>query len=138
MFLAANTLAQRLEVRGIFLATVSQVLIVDESAESREILRTLLARRGAVTIEALRPDEAAELTDIHRPDLILFDADSDRSGSGAATQTLQAAANRNGTPIVFLGTVRNAKKSPPSGQIVAKPYHYGPLIRKIEDLLAAG
>jgi CheY-like chemotaxis protein len=120
------------------LSNVSQVLIVDDSAESREILRTLLARRGATTIEALRPDHAAELADLHRPDLILFDADSDRSGSGTGTESLKAAASRIGSPIVFLGTVRNAQKLPPSEQFVSKPYHYGPLIRKIEDLLAAG
>jgi CheY-like chemotaxis protein len=114
------------------------VLIVDESPESREILRTLLARRGAATLEATRPDQAAKLTELHRPDLILFDADCDHSSSGAATESLKAAANRNDTPIVILGTVRSAQKHAASGQIVSKPYHYGPLIRKIDDLLAAG
>jgi CheY-like chemotaxis protein len=120
------------------LNNMSRVLIVDESPESREILRTLLARRGAATLEATRPDQAAELTELHRPDLILFDADCDHSSSGAATESLKAAANRNDTPIVILGTVRSAQKHPASGQIVSKPYHYGPLIRKIDDLLAAG
>jgi len=120
------------------LNSLSRVLIVDESAESREILCALLARHGASTIEARRPDEAAELADLHRPNLILFDADSDHSNSAAATQSLKDAANRNGTPIVILGTVQNARKLPSSDQFFAKPYHYGPLIRKIEDLLAAG
>jgi DNA-binding response OmpR family regulator len=120
------------------LSSLSQVLIVDESAESREILRTLLVLRGATTIEALRPDQAAELADLHRFDLILFDADSDRSSSGADTESLKDAANRNGTPIVILGTLRNGRKQPTSDQFFTKPYHYGPLIRKIEDLLAAG
>jgi hypothetical protein len=50
---------------------------------------------------------------------------------------LQAAASRNGTPIVILGTVRSARKRPASGQFVAKPYHYGQLINKIENLLDA-
>jgi CheY-like chemotaxis protein len=114
------------------------VLIVDESAESREILSALLARHGASTIEAHCPNEAAELADRLRPNLILFDADSDHTNSAAATRSLKDAANRIGTPIVILGTVQNARKLPPSDQFFAKPYHYGPLIRKIEDLLAAG
>ncbi|HEY4235452.1 MAG TPA: hypothetical protein VGM76_18620 [Lacipirellulaceae bacterium] len=116
---------------------MSRVLIVDESAESREILRTLLAYRGAVTLEAVQPDQAVVMTELLRPDLILFDADCDHSSSGAPTESLQAAANRNGTPIVILGTVRGREKRPTSDQIVSKPYHYGPLIRKIEDLLGA-
>jgi CheY-like chemotaxis protein len=116
----------------------AQVLIVDESPESREILRTLLARRGTTTLEAARPDQAAQMTEQHRPDLILFDADCDHSGSGAPTESLKAAASRIGTPIVILGTVHNRQKPATSGQFISKPYHYGPLIRKIEDLLAAG
>jgi len=116
----------------------TQVLIVDESDESRDILRTLLARGGADTLEATRPDQAAELIDRQRPDLILFDADCDHSSCGGPTESLKAAANRNHTPIVFLGTVGNRQKKATSTQIISKPYHYGPLIRKIEELLAAG
>jgi PleD family two-component response regulator len=114
-----------------------RVLIVDESADSREVLRTLLARRGALTIEARQPDQALQLTQLHQPDLIVFDADSDHTAGGIGAANLKAAASRNGTPIVILGTVRDARKPPSSGQFVPKPYHYGPLINKIENLLAA-
>ena len=114
-----------------------RVLIVDESADSREVLATLLARRGATTLEARQPDQALQLAELHQVDLIVFDADSDRSASGRGLDDLKAAANRSGTPIVILGTVRGSKKRPHSGQFVAKPYHYRQLIHKIEDLLAA-
>lgn len=114
-----------------------RVLIVDESAESREILRTLLERRGALTIEAQRPDQAVKLTDLHHPDLIVLDAESDHSDSGADTDKLQDAAERNAAPIVILGTVRARRDGTGNGQILSKPYHYGQLIRKIEDLLDA-
>jgi CheY-like chemotaxis protein len=113
------------------------VLIVDESAESREVLSALLARRGATTIEARRPDQAAQLANLHQVDLIVLDADSDRSPTGTATAELQAAAGRQGTPIVILGTVRTPPNRPAGFQFVSKPYHYGPLILRIEDLLAA-
>jgi CheY-like chemotaxis protein len=114
-----------------------RVLIVDESSESREVLSALLSRRGATTLEALGPRQAVKLADLHQVDLIVFDADSDHSGTGAGIDDVHAAASRNGTPIVILGTVRQLPKRFAAGQIVSKPYHYGPLVDKIEDLLAA-
>lgn len=117
--------------------SLPQVLIVDQSAESREILRTLLERHGAATIEARRPDQAAHLADLHRPDLIVFDAESDLSERGSAGEHLGAVAGRTDTPIVILGTAGRAQDCFPSGQFVSKPYHYGSLIRRIEELLAA-
>jgi DNA-binding response OmpR family regulator len=114
-----------------------RVLIVDESADSREVLSTLLARHGATTIEALRPQQAIELAEREHVDLIVFDAESDRTDSGSGARDLKAAASRNGTPIVILGTVRSAKKRPTPGQFVSKPYHYGQLINKIENMLDA-
>jgi len=38
--------------------------------------------------------------------------------------------------LVLLGNLRGWRERVPSGEFVAKPYHYGPLIRKIEELLA--
>jgi DNA-binding response OmpR family regulator len=119
------------------LSQLPRVLIVDESAETREVLRILLEHRGAFTLEARRLDQAVDLTERYQPDLIVLDAESDRSAAGSATSELRTAASRNGTPIVILGTVRPAHGPTADGQIVAKPYHYGQLLRKIESLLAA-
>jgi DNA-binding response OmpR family regulator len=119
------------------LKSAPRILIVDESAESREVLRTLLERRGATTIESPRPDQAVELTARYRPHLIVLDAESDHTPTGSALSDLRAAASRTDTPIVILGTVRQPDRTGSDGQIVAKPYHYGQLLRKIESLLAA-
>ena len=119
------------------MSCLPRVLIVDESAESREILRTLLERHGATTIEAQRPEQAIQLADLHRPHLIVLDAESDHSTRGTATDDLRAVARRIDTPVVILGTLSQRRGQISGGQFVAKPYHYGPLIRKIEDLLAA-
>jgi DNA-binding response OmpR family regulator len=113
------------------------VLIVDSSRESREVLRMLLELRGATTIEASDPEQALELANTARPDLILLDTDSDATASGGPTNELREAASRNHTPIVILGKLRQLHGELESGQIVTKPYHYGPLIRKIDGLLAA-
>jgi DNA-binding response OmpR family regulator len=112
-------------------------LIVDESAESREVLRTLLELHGATTFEASRAELAVELTDRVHPHLIVMDAESDRSSTGLAITNLREAASRTDTPIVILGSVRRSHELDSTSQFMAKPYHYGPLIRKIESLLAA-
>jgi DNA-binding response OmpR family regulator len=112
------------------------VLIVDRSAESREVLRTILELRGATTIETDRPDQACHLAEEFHPDLIVLDADSDATSARDATNKLRAAAGRTDTPIVILGTLRRQNSELPAGQILTKPYHYGALIRRIDDLLA--
>jgi CheY-like chemotaxis protein len=122
---------------GLRVTNSPRVLIVDESAESREVLRTLLERQGATTMETPRPERAVELTARFRPHLIVIDAESDHSPAGAATSHLREAASRMDTPIVILGTVQQPHSPGSPSQIVAKPYHYGQLIRKIETLLAA-
>jgi len=114
-----------------------RVLIVDELADSREVLSALLARHGATTIEARRPQQAIELAEQQHLDLIVFDAESDRTASGSDARDLKDAASRNGTPIVIVGTIRNAGDHLTFGQFVSKPYHYGQLLHKIEGLLAA-
>ncbi|WP_197531179.1 response regulator [Posidoniimonas corsicana] len=114
-----------------------RVLIVDESAESREVLRTALERVGSQTLEAERPDGAQPLCAQSKPDLIVCDVDSDRSRDREAARRLAAEANRTDTPIVLLGALKQQSAWTSGGEFVAKPYHYGPLIRRIEALLAS-
>jgi adenylate cyclase len=114
-----------------------RILIVDESADSREVLGTLLARQGARVFEARRAEQAVQLAQRYQPDLIVVDRDCDRSIAGTATSDLESAALVKGTPIVVIGTVRQVRERPAPGQFVSKPYHYGHLIDKIEELLAA-
>jgi CheY-like chemotaxis protein len=114
-----------------------RVLIVDRSAESREVLRTILELRGARTLETGEPGRACQMAEQFRPDLIVLDADSDQGDGQGATNDLRETAGRTDTPIVILGTLRRTNAQLPAGQILAKPYHYGALIRRIDDLLAA-
>lgn len=106
-----------------------RVLIVDESAENREVLRAALERRGMRILEAQEPSEGMRVAADERPDLILLDADS-RAGS---PRDLSRVAEASETPLIVLGTTRLPVAE---GEFVRKPYHYAPLIRKIEALLA--
>ncbi len=115
----------------------SRVLIVDESAESREVLRALVERCGSEALEAARLDEAVSLSEQGHPDLIVLDLDSDRSEDRSASRDLGACADRTDTPIVLLGALKQQSAWTSGGEFVTKPYHYGPLLRRIEALLAS-
>jgi len=121
----------------------SRVLIVDASTESREVLRTLLQRNGAETLEATGPRRALQLVRDQQPDLIVYDEESVRNRSSDASEDFRArddlgqSATRSDIPIVVLGTTKRRAGPLPTGQFVSKPYHYAPLIRRIEELLAS-
>jgi DNA-binding response OmpR family regulator len=112
------------------------VLIVDRPRESRDLLRSVLAHRGAEVLEAGGYTHGAELAADERPDLIVVDAETKPyEVDGVSAARLAAAAARNACPIVVLGTFRRGASPLPTGEFVAKPYHYGALIRRIEELL---
>jgi DNA-binding response OmpR family regulator len=103
----------------------------------RAVLRLLLERRGVRAIEAGNPQEAIRLAGDFRPDLIVLDAEIDPSTAGDAAEHLRQASGRSDTPIVILGKFPQLRGPATGDQFVAKPYHYGPLIRKIDGLLDA-
>jgi len=117
------------------LPSAARILIVDSSAEARDILSALLRRQGAETIEAAGMSRAMALLEQESPDLIVFDAESMPSSSEQETHDLGCSASRSDTPIVVLGTAKRQLGPLSTGQFVTKPYHYGPLIRRIENLL---
>jgi DNA-binding response OmpR family regulator len=115
------------------LADHSTVLIVDRSEESREVLRTALARHGLRVLEATVPGDGLALARLHRPDVIVLDLDVIQANKPTASDFADAAENGGGTLIVL------GANSPTDLQLeaefFAKPYHYGPLILRIEELL---
>jgi hypothetical protein len=122
------------------------VLIVDRSEETREVLQTALERHGVWTLAAGRTEAGLELARRHRPELIVLDLDDTPGCLPAGQQFLPAdgatpaAAASEGEyrpRLVLLGNLRGWRELLPNGEFVSKPYHYGPLIRKIEELLAS-
>jgi CheY-like chemotaxis protein len=120
------------------LSSHRSILVFDHSPESREVFRTALDRPGTTVLAASRPDEALALTRSHTPDLIVLDIELERyqtEASDAALREIGETALARHTPLVVLATARRQAERLPSGEFVAKPYHYGPLIRRIEELL---
>jgi DNA-binding response OmpR family regulator len=105
------------------------VLIVDASADEREVLRTALARRGLRIFEAAEAETGKALARQHQPAVIVLDLDAQH-----AEETDWTA--ESSPSLIVLGTARRESDLPPH-QSIAKPYHYAPLIARIEELAKA-
>jgi CheY-like chemotaxis protein len=109
------------------------VLVVDSLEETREVLRAALEPRGVRFLAAEEAGQGLAMARRHHPDLIVLDIESaDDAGFGPdefARQSQSAA-------LVILGSALRDAAGVRCEHIVDKPYHYAPLIRKIESLLA--
>lgn len=115
----------------------ARVLLVDASRESREILKTLLDRQGSEILETSRFAQANEIVQHQPPDLIVCDADADHSPRGEAARQFAERATRSDIPIVVLGTISRDFCHLYPASSIPKPYHYGALLRRIEEMLGS-
>ncbi len=111
------------------------VLIVDESEDSREVLRTALTQRGMQIYEAVGARQGLEMARRHRPGVIVLDLEAVPAADPSVCDDFHAQTRLGETSMVLLGNERRQSRSLPDGQFVSKPYHYGPLVRTIEALL---
>ena len=115
-------------------AATRRVLIVDASDETREVLRILLQRRGLETMESRAARAGLHLATSCQPDLVVLDLESVPPEETGLFEQFARQSHGTQTSLVVLGQLpRNPQPDGPC--CVAKPYHYGPLIRKIESLL---
>ena len=87
------------------------------------------------TFSAAQAPAGLELARMHHPDLIVLDLESDNSGGEDFSSRFAEQSPGSRTPLVMLGTLRREQTAPAGGEFVAKPYHFRPLVRKIEELL---
>jgi CheY-like chemotaxis protein len=143
------------------------VLIVDRLQETREVLQTALERHGVRALTTGQTTKGVELARQHHPDLIVLDMeledmqecsfddltfsadqaatdakDSSPQSEGVLLQATKSTEPQENTPsyqprFILLGNLRDVRRSMSEGEFIRKPYHYGPLIRRIEELLAA-
>jgi CheY-like chemotaxis protein len=111
------------------------VLIVDPSSENREVLRTVLGRRGLTVFEAEAADQGLELAREHHPDVIVLDLEEKRQGHSDAGQQFADEADASGSELIVLGKIRRGPVFT-GGHVISKPYHFAPLIHTIEQLAA--
>jgi len=117
-------------------ATPGRVLIVDSSDDSRAVLREALSRNGTEIFEASRSDTGLALARSCRPDVIVVDVDENSQPHPQVSRDFDQATHDGSASVLLLATARRNVEPLAAGEVVAKPYHYAPLIRKIEELLA--
>jgi CheY-like chemotaxis protein len=122
---------------GDILEQRRSVLIVDRSEETREVLQTALNRRGVRTFTASHAADGVELGQRHHPNLIVFDLEIGDGNLDDIMPPVWARPEDNNFHIILLGTLRRNCPQIPGSEFVSKPYHYGPLIRRIEEILGS-
>jgi CheY-like chemotaxis protein len=110
-------------------------LIVDPCEESREVLRTVLQRRGVTILEATEGRKGLEMAQRHHPRVIVLDVETVPGGDVDMRAGFDAESRVHKTSLVMLASARRDTAGLPDGRVVPKPYHYGPLVRTIEELL---
>src|SRR3954471_11182130 len=111
------------------------VLIVDPSADNREVLRTVLGRRGMQVFEADAAEEGLALAQEHRPDVIVLDLEAERATASAVREQFADAARNRDESVIVIGKIRRGPVFT-GGHVISKPYHFAPLIHTIERLAA--
>ena len=71
----------------------------------------------------------------HQPEVVVLDLDANDAQDEHVRDEFDAAARDSCSALVVLGKARRYREALPDGQMIAKPYHYGPLLRTIERLL---
>jgi len=110
----------------------ASVLIVDSSGETSEVLRTVLERKGLRILAATEADEGLALLREHQPSVTVLDLESERATD---TSLCRAYDDETEANLVVLGRLPRESVALARHRVVAKPYHYAPLIRTIESLV---
>src|SRR5512137_1901559 len=87
-----------------------KVLIVDDNANDRMLLRINLARHGCETVEARDGKEGFEMAGIYRPDLIISDALMPRLDGFELLHLVKADMELKTIPFVFHSSVYTGEK----------------------------
>jgi CheY-like chemotaxis protein len=122
-------------MEGTTLRNQRSVLIVDSSEETREVLQTVLERHGVTTMSADQWNAGLALARENPPALIVLDVESIDAEQADFLTPLTEPAQAERPRLLLLGTFRRQRASFPDGEFVLKPYQYGALIRKIEELI---
>ena len=111
------------------------VLIVDSSADNREVLRTVLSRRGLTILEADAAEQGLELARAHHPDVIVLDMETESGSDAGVPAEFAHAAGDPDRHLILLGKIRRGPVFA-GGHVISKPYRFARLVHTIEQLAA--
>jgi DNA-binding response OmpR family regulator len=117
-----------------------KLLVVGQSEETSVVLREALSNRVAEVLSARGVPRGLALARSQSPALVVVDLDCKPAQTATIAEDFRSAQVMNAGSVVFLGAARQEKACDATTEqgtaFVRKPYHFGPLIRKIEELLA--
>src|SRR5919199_2500532 len=82
--------------------TMAKILIVEDNEDNRDMLSRRLQRKGHMIVHAADGQEAVDVAERERPDLILMDVGLPLMDGLEATQRIRACAETQTTPIIAL------------------------------------
>ena len=117
-----------------------RVLIVEDQADNRAILRDLLTNAGYELIEATNGEDGIALAESKRPDLILMDVQLPLVDGYEATRRIKSNAALKSIPIIAVTSYAlsgDEAKAQEAGcdAYVAKPFSPRQLLAKIREHL---
>jgi two-component system, cell cycle response regulator DivK len=117
-----------------------RILIVEDQADNRRILRDLFANAGYELIEAESGEEALSALATSRPDLILMDIQLPVMDGYEATRRIRSNPELNSIPIIAVTSYALAgdeAKALATGcnAYVSKPYSPRALLAKVKEFL---
>ncbi len=114
------------------------ILVVEDQADNRQILRDLLGNAGFELIEAENGEEALAALASHRPDLILMDIQLPIMDGYEATRRIRANPDMKSIPIIAVTSYAltgDEAKALAAGcnAYVTKPYSPRALLAKVRE-----
>jgi len=117
------------------------ILVVEDQEDNRRILRDLLTSNGYDLVEAENGEQALEMAERRRPDLILMDVQIPLLDGYEVTRRLKADPVLRAIPIIVVtsyalsGDESKARAAGCNGY-VSKPYSTRQLLAKIREYVA--
>ena len=118
-----------------------RILVVDDHADNRRILRDLLTANGFEILEALTGEEAVVQAEAHAPDLILMDIQLPGIDGYEATRRIKAVPALAAIPLIVVtsyalsGDDAKAFAAGADGY-VSKPFSPRALLARVREFLS--
>jgi len=121
----------------------AQILVIEDHAENRRILRDLLASARYEMVEAITDEDGLRLAESHRPDVVLMDIELPGLDGYEVTRRMKANPFLRHIPIIAVTSYALSGDDQKAFQAgcdayFAKPYDPLALLTKIREYVASG
>ena len=118
-----------------------RILVIEDQADNRQILRDLLTSADFEVIEAEDGERGVAAAAAHRPDLILMDIQLPIVDGYEATRRIKSNASLRAIPVIAVtsyGLTGDAEKARAAGcdAYISKPYSPRQLLAKVREYLS--